>query len=129
MAKPAKVKKTKQAQADTAARTPAKARPKAEAKAAPAEAKGLRARISSKAQEGKAAKPAKTKVSGKVAPQEKRSAAKFLREVRVEMSKVTWPTREELISSTIVVVIAVAIAGVYIAVFDAVFSRLISWLG
>lgn len=110
MAKPAKIKK-KQVEAE-----PGKNGKKAAAKA-PAKVKA------------KAAKPVMTKVSGKATPKEKRSATKFLREVRLEMSKVTWPSREELVSSTIVVVIAVAIAGVYIAVFDALFSRVISWLG
>ena len=35
----------------------------------------------------------------------------FFREVRVEMSKVTWPPRKELITSTGVVIVAVIIAG------------------
>ena len=113
MAKPAKIKK-KQVEAD-----PGKNGKKAAAKTA----------AKAKAKESKSAKPTMTKVSGKVTPKEKRSAGKFLREVRLEMSKVTWPGREELVSSTIVVVIAVAIAGVYIALFDALFSRVISWLG
>ena len=42
----------------------------------------------------------------------------FLREVRIEMSKVTWPPRKELITSTGVVIVAVIIAAVYIGVFD-----------
>ncbi|MEK7817650.1 MAG: preprotein translocase subunit SecE, partial [Actinomycetota bacterium] len=45
-----------------------------------------------------------------------------------ELAKVTWPSREELVQSTIVVLIAVVVAGVYIALFDLLFSRLIGVL-
>jgi len=53
------------------------------------------------------------------------SLRKFLRDVRVELSKVTWPTRSELITSTIVVLVAVAIAGAYTAGIDTIFNRLV----
>jgi len=49
---------------------------------------------------------------------------KFLRDVRFELTKVTWPTRSELIASTIVVLVAVAIAGAYTAGIDTIFNRL-----
>ncbi|MHB1362188.1 MAG: preprotein translocase subunit SecE [Thermoleophilia bacterium] len=98
MAKPAKVKKDQDA-------APAK---KGAKKAAP---KGKVKEASAKGKVGKA--------------KEKKGAVQFLREVRVEMGKVTWPSREELIQSTIVVLIAVAISGVFIAILDAIFSRLV----
>lgn len=56
---------------------------------------------------------------------ERRGAMQFLREVKVELSKVTWPNREELTQSTIVVFIAIAVAAAYIAIFDELFTRLI----
>jgi preprotein translocase subunit SecE len=43
----------------------------------------------------------------------------FLREVRGEIQKVTWPTREELRKATIVIVIFVAVLGVVIGLLDA----------
>ena len=49
--------------------------------------------------------------------------ARFLRDVRVELSKVTWPTRNELLMSTLVVLVAVAIAGVYTGALDWVFAH------
>lgn len=128
MAKPARAKK-KQTTDMPAKKGEKKLVEKAAAKGKAKEAKtkeakgGLKSGLLAKAQSAKVAKPSKG-----AAAKEKRSVTKFLREVRSEMSKVTWPTREELIQSTIVVVIAVAIAGVYIAVFDAIFSRFISWL-
>ncbi|GAB4266046.1 MAG: hypothetical protein Kow00122_20790 [Thermoleophilia bacterium] len=55
-----------------------------------------------------------------------RSPRRFLREVRVEMGKVTWPPRPELIQATWVVLIAVAIAAAYIGLLDLVWSQLVS---
>ena len=48
---------------------------------------------------------------------------KFLRDVRVEMGKVTWPTRKDLAQSTLVVLVAVAIAAVYTFALDLVFAK------
>lgn len=56
---------------------------------------------------------------------EKRGVAKFLRDVRVEMGKVTWPTRQDLLQSTIVVLVAVAIAAAYTAICDFAFSEFV----
>ena len=46
----------------------------------------------------------------------------FCKEVRVEFSKVSWPTREELASSTGVVLVFSAIFAVFIGLFDLVIS-------
>jgi len=126
MAKPAKIKKDQDASAP-AKKGSKKAAAKGKVKEAPAKGKGkvkeeakggFRGRVA-KAQAAKA-RPAKAQ------SKDKKGAGQFLREVRVELSKVTWPGREELIQSTIVVLIAVAIAGTFIAVLDALFSRLIT---
>jgi preprotein translocase subunit SecE len=53
---------------------------------------------------------------------------RFLREVRLEASKVTWPTIQELRSSTIVVVVAVAIISVFIAVVDRVLAQAVTMI-
>jgi preprotein translocase subunit SecE len=45
--------------------------------------------------------------------------------VRVEMGKVTWPTRRDLIQSTLVVLVAVAIAAVYTGALDFVFQEFV----
>lgn len=48
------------------------------------------------------------------------SPAKFLREVRAEVNKVSWPTRREtLISATLVFVIAV-IAAIFFLIVDSI---------
>ena len=49
----------------------------------------------------------------------------FLREVRVEMSKVAWPTRKELKDSTVVVLVAVLITAVLTGGADRIFSFLL----
>jgi preprotein translocase subunit SecE len=53
----------------------------------------------------------------------------FFREVRVEMKKVTWPTRKELLKSTGVVIVAVVIAAVFIGVFDYIWSVVVNAVG
>jgi preprotein translocase subunit SecE len=53
----------------------------------------------------------------------------FLREVRIEMGKVTWPPRKELLQATGVVIVAVIIAGVYIGVFDFIWNIIVRAVG
>jgi preprotein translocase subunit SecE len=53
----------------------------------------------------------------------------FLREVRVEMTKVTWPPRKELLQATGVVIIAVVIAGAYIGLFDYIWTVIVRAAG
>ncbi len=42
----------------------------------------------------------------------------FLKEVKVEMSKVTWPTRAEIKDATVVVIISVVVIAAFIGVID-----------
>ncbi len=46
----------------------------------------------------------------------------FIKDVRVEFSKVSWPTREDLVSSTGVVLVFSAIFAVFIGIFDLIIS-------
>jgi len=41
-------------------------------------------------------------------------------EVASELSKVTWPTRQETWAATIVVIVTVAVASLYLGIFDAI---------
>lgn len=43
---------------------------------------------------------------------------KFLKEVNGELRKVTWPTKQELTGSTIVVVIVSLIVAIFIGIVD-----------
>ena len=52
----------------------------------------------------------------------------FLAEVSAELKKSSWPTRKELIDSTLVVIITVLVLGVFVALADLVFLRVIAFL-
>jgi len=49
----------------------------------------------------------------------------FLREVKVELKKVTWPTRKQTIGSTIVVIVLVMIISLFLGVVDIGLSSLV----
>ena len=49
----------------------------------------------------------------------------FISEVVAEMKKVSWPDREELIGSTVVVFAVVAILSLYIGVLDVVINKVL----
>ena len=55
-----------------------------------------------------------------------KKAIKFLQEVKTELSKVSWSTRQELIGSTLVVIVVTSIMAVYIGVIDLTLSKLLS---
>lgn len=46
----------------------------------------------------------------------------FAKDVRTEFSKVSWPTREDLVSSTGVVLVFSAVFAVFIGMFDLIIS-------
>ncbi|MBS3985097.1 MAG: preprotein translocase subunit SecE [Selenomonadales bacterium] len=50
---------------------------------------------------------------------------KFLREVRSEMRKVVWPTRQQTVNYTLVVVAAVILVAGLISITDAAFGAVI----
>jgi preprotein translocase subunit SecE len=51
--------------------------------------------------------------------------SRFFNEVVVELRKVSWPTRNQLLQSTAIVLVAVAIIAAYFAALDAIFRRLV----
>jgi preprotein translocase subunit SecE len=50
--------------------------------------------------------------------------SRYLQEVRVELRKTTWPSREDLISSTKVVLGSVIVVGVYLWLMDMILGQL-----
>jgi preprotein translocase subunit SecE len=52
----------------------------------------------------------------------------FVVEVWAELKKSSWPTRQELVDSTIVVIVTVLVLGVFVALADTVFLRIIAFL-
>ncbi len=55
----------------------------------------------------------------------KTSPGQFIRQVRQETAKVTWPTRKETMVTTMMVFIMVALAAVFFLVVDQVFSFIV----
>ena len=54
-----------------------------------------------------------------------KKAKKNLNDIRLELKRVTWPTRQELINYTMTVLIVCAIMGALIYVLDMVLSRVL----
>ena len=52
----------------------------------------------------------------------------FLREVRVELKKVTWPSRKETLASTAVVIVIVIIISAFLGLVDMGLSNLIRFV-
>jgi preprotein translocase subunit SecE len=52
-------------------------------------------------------------------------AAQFLREVKVELKKVAWPSRKQTIGSTVVVIVLVMIISMFLGAVDLGLSSLI----
>jgi preprotein translocase subunit SecE len=49
----------------------------------------------------------------------------FLVEVFTELKKSSWPTRKELVDSTIVVLVSFVVLGMFVATADYIFVRII----
>jgi len=56
------------------------------------------------------------------------SPGKFLREVRSEVEKVTWPTRRETAITTAMVFVMVAVASVFFLVADQIIRLFITFV-
>ena len=52
-------------------------------------------------------------------------SVEFLKEVKVELKKVTWPTRKQTTGTTIVVIIFVFVVSAFLGVFDLGLSKLV----
>lgn len=53
---------------------------------------------------------------------------KFVNEVKVEMKKVSWSDRNELIGSTGVVIVSTALLAIFIGIADIILSRIVALL-
>ncbi len=57
-----------------------------------------------------------------------RRLAKFIREVRSELKRVSWPSKDDVRESTIVVIIIVLLLAVFVGLVDRALSYLISFI-
>lgn len=54
-----------------------------------------------------------------------RGTGQFLKEVRAELKKVTWPQRKEIIGSTAVVILASFLVAFFLGIVDLVLQKLL----
>ena len=55
-------------------------------------------------------------------------SVQFLREVRTELKKVTWPSRKDTLSGTLVVLVAVFIIAIFLGIVDSGLANLVKQL-
>jgi preprotein translocase subunit SecE len=72
--------------------------------------------------EGKRPRPSAAPTREKVGPKE------YLSEVKGELRKVAWPTKKEVVNSTIIVLIAVVVMTALIFAFDYASSKFVLFL-
>ena len=53
------------------------------------------------------------------------TVVQFLRDVRIEMKKVIWPSRQEVINYTLVVLVTVTVVSTFVLVLDLILSKLL----
>jgi len=53
---------------------------------------------------------------------------KFLQEVRQEVGKVTWPSRQETLISTVMVLVMVAAASIFFLAADQIIAWIVQWV-
>jgi preprotein translocase subunit SecE len=56
------------------------------------------------------------------------NAKQFYTDVRSEMRKVSWPARQEVVGTTIVVVVAVFFFGIYLGLVDYLLTLGLNWV-
>ena len=97
---------------------------------------GSTAAVAAVSAKSKAAKAQKASGTRKYSPVAKAAATKpkdnllskaiqFLREVKVELKKVTWPTRKQTVGSTVVVIILVMVIAFFLGAVDIGLSSLV----
>ena len=52
----------------------------------------------------------------------------FVQDVLVEFRKVTWPSRQELINSTVVVIVVTVVLSLFLGAIDIVLARAVEWI-
>lgn len=75
------------------------------------------------ASSGAAARPAKS-VQGRRLPSVVSDAVQFLRSVMAELNRVSWPDRQTVTASTVVVVFVLIVTALYLAGWDLVLAKL-----
>ncbi len=48
----------------------------------------------------------------------------FIKEARAELKKVTWPTKKQIMYSTLIVITVILISAVYLGILDLIFAKI-----
>jgi preprotein translocase subunit SecE len=73
-------------------------------------------------------RPAKAAAARRMPAFVERVAA-YLREIWVELNRVDWPTRTELVRMSIVVLVVLVVLAIYLGIFDYIYTVLVKrWL-
>jgi preprotein translocase subunit SecE len=71
-------------------------------------------------------RPAATEVKAQTGQRRERGGGRqFVSESVAELKKVDWPGQRQLVSATVVVLIAIVVVGLYLWIADEAFSRLV----
>lgn len=52
----------------------------------------------------------------------------FVQEVLAEFRKVTWPSRQDLVNSTVVVIVVTVVLAFFLGGVDIALARLVEWI-
>ena len=58
----------------------------------------------------------------------KTSPAQFVRQVRQEMQKVTWPERKDIFISSAIVILLVVVFSLFFLITDQIWSKGLQWI-
>ncbi len=61
-------------------------------------------------------------------PRKRTGVIQFLRDVRAELGRVHWPSRSEVVSYSLVVLVAVILLTLFVFVLDQLFGQMVFWL-
>lgn len=68
------------------------------------------------------------KLKAMATPGKKTSPGEFVNQVKTEASKVVWPSRQETITTAIMVFIMMTILAIFFLAVDSVFGAVVKWL-
>ncbi len=57
----------------------------------------------------------------------RKNLVRFFKDIRTELKKVIWPTREQLTNNTITVLLTCLVVGAVIWIADGVLTKIVEW--
>jgi preprotein translocase subunit SecE len=68
------------------------------------------------------------KVKAMATERKKTSPGEFVNQVKTEASKVVWPSRQETVTTSIMVFILMTILAIFFLTVDSIFGAIVKWL-